>query len=686
MKKIFFSAMLGLALVANLWADEGMWTLDNPPTKQMKDKYNFSPSQEWLDHARLSCVRFMNGGSGSFASKDGLVLTNHHVAFDQLQKLSSPEHNYAENGFIAANREQEIKCPDLEVNVLISMENVTDRVIGAATKDMDKTEALKARREMIGKIEHENAGDESHRADVVNLYNGGEYWLYKYKKYTDVRLVMAPERALAYFGGDYDNFTFPRWNLDFTLFRVYENGKPINSQNFLKWNLAGPKENDLTIVMGNPGHTRRSSTYAQLLYSRDFASPLSLKIIDERIRIAREYSKLGEEQRRRALDEIMMLENSRKARAGAYQGLLNEQILNRKKAEEQEFIRLIRANPELEKEFGSVWKEIEELLEKQKANLKRNSLSFNMYSGLASIALELVEYANEIEKPDEERKAGFHDFELEELKFYLLSPAPIYKDFEIATMSGMLNLALKEIGTGDEFLNKLLGGKSPETLAQELIGGTKLDDIEFRKKLVEGGAKAILNSNDPLLRKAFEMKPLIQAHADEFKKEYESQISAASQRIAKARFAVYGKNLYPDATFTFRLSYGAAKGYKMNGTIAPYKTTLYGMFDRSASFGNVGDFIIPKSLSSKISTIELSTPVNFVASNDVVGGNSGSPMISREGELIGLVFDGNIESLLGDFIYDGETNRTLAVHPAFIMTALRKIYPANHLADEIEGK
>lgn len=686
MKRTVFAAILALAFAANLWADEGMWTLDNPPTKQMKEKYNFAPSQEWLDHARLSCVRFMNGGSGSFASKDGLVLTNHHVAFDQLQKLSSPEHNYAENGFVAATRDQEIKCPDLEVNVLISMENVTDRVIGAATKDMDKSEALKARREMIGKIELENAGDESQRADVVNLYNGGEYWLYKYKKYTDVRLVMAPERALAYFGGDYDNFTFPRWNLDFTLFRVYENGKPLNSANFLKWNLAGPKENDLTIVMGNPGHTRRSSTYAQLIYSRDFSSPLSLKIIDERIRIAREYSKLGEEQRRRALDEIMMLENSRKARSGAYQGLLNEQILNRKKAEEQEFMRLVAANPELQKEFGSVWKDIEELLEKQKANLKKNSLSYNMYSGLASIAQTMAEYANEIAKPDDERKAGFHDFELEELKFYLLSPAPIYKDLEIATMSGMLNLALKEVGSNDEFLNKLLAGKTPESLAKELIGGTKLDDPEFRKKLIEGGADAILGSDDPMLRKAIEMKPLISVHSEEFKKEYESQISAASQRIAKARFAVYGKNLYPDATFTFRLSYGAAKGYKMNGTIAPYKTTLYGLFDRSASFGNVGDFIVPNSLSSKMSSIDLSTPVNFVASNDVVGGNSGSPMISREGELIGLVFDGNIESLLGDFIYDGETNRTLAVHPAFIMTALRKIYPAKHLADEIEGK
>ncbi len=686
MKRMVFAALLALAFAANLWADEGMWTLDNPPTKQMKEKYNFAPSQEWLDHARLSCVRFMNGGSGSFASKDGLVLTNHHVAFDQLQKLSSPEHNYAENGFVAATRDQEIKCPDLEVNVLISMENVTDRVIGAATKEMDKSEALKARREMIGKIEHENAGDESQRADVVNLYNGGEYWLYKYKKYTDVRLVMAPERALAYFGGDYDNFTFPRWNLDFTLFRVYENGKPLNSANFLKWNLAGPKENDLTIVMGNPGHTRRSSTYAQLIYSRDFSSPLSLKIIDERIRIAREYSKLGEEQRRRALDEIMMLENSRKARAGAYQGLLNEQILNRKKAEEQEFMRLVAANPELQKEFGSVWKDIEELLEKQKANLKRNSLSYNMYSGLASIAQTMAEYANEIAKPDDERKAGFHDFELEELKFYLLSPAPIYKDLEIATMSGMLNLALKEVGKNDEFLAKLLAGKTPEALAKEIIGGTKLDDPEFRKKLIEGGADAILGSDDPMLRKAIEMKPLINAHSEEFKKEYESQISAASQRIAKARFAVYGKNLYPDATFTFRLSYGAAKGYKMNGTIAPYKTTLYGLFDRSASFGNVGDFIIPNSLSSKMSSIDLSTPVNFVASNDVVGGNSGSPMISREGELIGLVFDGNIESLLGDFIYDGESNRTLAVHPAFIMTALRTIYPAKHLADEIEGK
>jgi hypothetical protein len=324
-------------------------------------------------------------------------------------------------------------------------------------------------------------------------------------------------------------------------------------------------------------------------------------------------------------------------------------------------------------------------LEKQRQDIKKKFFSYNLNSELGSIALELVDFAQEIEKPDNERRDGFHDFQLDQLKFYLLSPAPIFKDLEFAKMSGMLRLSQSELGTTDEFLNTLLAGRTPDKTTKELIDGTKLDNIEFRKKLVEGGASAIKSSDDPMIQMAFKLQPIISNYQEEYKTSYEAPITAATQKIAKARFAVYGKNLYPDATFTFRLSYGAAKGYEMNGTIAPYKTTLYGLFDRSASFENKGDFALPKSITSKIASLDLNTPVNFVASNDVVGGNSGSPMINRNGELVGLVFDGNIESLLGEFIYDMESNRTLAVHPAFIIQALRKVYSADALADEILG-
>ncbi len=665
--------------------DEGFWTFDNPPLKQLKERYGFTPTKEWLDHVRLSSVRFMDGGSGSFVSPNGLVMTNHHVAVGQLQKVSTAEKDYVTTGFYARTREEELKSPDLEVNVLVSMENVTDRVRAAVKKGMTEEEALKARQAEIAKIEKESLEKTGLRSNVVNLYHGGEYWLYRYKKYTDVRLVFAPERQAAYFGGDSDNFTYPRYDLDVAFFRVYENGEPVHSDHYLKWNSQGAREGELVFVSGNPGSSDRLFTYAQLEYQRDVRYPMLMKYIDRRIQILRDYAKKGPEQQRRALVQIFGLENAKKAFTGEYQGLLDEHLMAKRKKDEEAFRQKIARNPEWQKKYGGAWNTIAEVTAKQAKVAKQQFYRALHGSRLAGFATTIVRYVVEIKKPDGERLEGFHDSQLPQLKFRLLSPAPVYKDMEEANLAGSLAMSLEELGPDDPFVKTVLNGRDPAEVAKELISGTKLGDVKFRQSLLEGGEKAVKKSRDPLIVLARKLDPMLRQSREWYKKNIESVLTPATEKIAQARFAVYGKSVYPDATFTLRLSYGTVKGYPMNGTKAPYKTTLYGLYDRTLSFDKKGEFSLPQRFWDRQSTLDLSTPVNFVSTADIIGGNSGSPVINKEGELVGLIFDGNIESLPGRFVYDETKNRAVAVHSAYIIEALRKLYDAGALADEIES-
>ncbi|RKY86525.1 S46 family peptidase [candidate division KSB1 bacterium] len=674
-----------LFVVAGL-ADEGMWTFDNPPVKQLKERYGFTPTQEWLDHVRLASVRFMDGGSGSFVSPNGLVLTNHHVAMGQLQKISTAEKDYVATGFYAATPAEELKCPDLEVNVLISMEDVTQRVQSAVKEGMSEAEALKARRAEIAKIEKESLDKTGLRSNVISLYHGGEYWLYRYKKYTDVRLVMAPERQAAYFGGDSDNFTYPRYDLDMAFFRVYENGKPIKSEHYLKWNSKGAGENELVFVSGNPGSSDRLFTYAQLEFQRDVRYPMILKYIKKRLEILYEYRERGPEQERRALFHIFGLENAKKALTGELRGLLDKNLMAKRKKDEEEFRKLIANNPEWQKLYGDAWDVIAKTIKKSAEKTKEQFYRHLRGSRMASFAATIVRYVAEVQKPDAERLPGYHDSQLNELRFYLFSPAPIYKDLEEATLAGTLQMSLEELGPDDEFIKIVLNGRSPEEVAKDLINGSKLDDVEFRKSLIEGGEKAVKKCKDPLIVLARKLDPMWRKSEKWFRENVESVLTQASEKIAKARFVVYGKSVYPDATFTLRLAYGAVKGYPMNGTKAPYKTTLYGLYDRALSFDQKGEYVLPQRFWDRQHTLNLATPVNFVSTCDIIGGNSGSPVINKNAELVGVIFDGNIESLSGRFIYDEEKNRAVAVHSAYIIEALRKLYDAGKLADEIEGK
>ena len=667
-------------------ADEGMWTLDNPPVKQLEEKYNFTPNAHWLDHIRLASVRFNDGGSGSFVSPNGLVITNHHVAFGQLQKVSTQEKDYVKDGFHAKTQAEELKCPDLELNVLVSMENVTNRVQGAVKPGMTEKQALDARKAEQAKIQKESLDKTGFRSDVVSLYQGGEYWLYRYKKYTDVRLVFAPEQQMAFFGGDPDNFTFPRYDLDFAIMRVYENGQPVQSKEYLKCNSQGANDGDLVFVSGHPGSTERGLTMAQLMLDRDLIYPTRIARYKRQLEALRAYAKRGPEQARQAAEEIFGFENSLKAVTGEFNGM-DKALFDKKAKEESDLRAKVTANAEWRSQYGGAWDAIAAATKKQSEIFKLQQFrTISSGSNLASLARQIVVYVAEIKKPDAQRLNGYHDSQLEELKFYLFSPAPIYPEFEEAMLAFSLQYSLDELGPNDPWVKTVLNGKTPAEVASEVIRGTKLADPAVRKSLVEGGEAAVNASTDPLIVLARKVDPFFRELRKQYEDNVESVVTAASEKIAKARFAIYGKSVYPDATFTLRLAYGAVKGYPMNGTKAPSKTTFYGLFDRSASFNNQPPFNLTPRFVERRDKIDLSTPLNFVMSADIIGGNSGSPVVNRNGEFVGLIFDGNIESLTGNFVYLEETNRAVAVHSAAIIETLRKVYDAPALANELEGK
>jgi hypothetical protein len=667
-----------------LIADEGMWTFDNPPITQLKERYGFTPTAEWLDHIRLSSVRLNDGGSGSFVSPNGLLLTNHHVARSQLEKSSTQERDYIKDGFYAATPESEMKAPDLEVNVLVSMDNVTARVQEALKNVSNTQDELAARRAVIANIERESMEKTGLRSDVVTLYAGGEYWLYRYKKYTDIRIVFAPEEQIAFFGGDPDNFTYPRYDLDMAFFRVYENGKPINSSNYLKWNAQGVGDQDLVFVSGHPGRTQRLQTMAELVAWRDNVLPNLLIWLGHRRQVLLAYSAKGPEQARQAASTIFFLENSIKALGGGYEQLQKPALIAKKKQEEDDFKTKVFANAEWKQQYGGAWEAI--AAAEEKAATRKDLIFRQLDSRLYNLALTIVQYVAEVKKEDGKRLPGFHESQLESLRLRLFSPAPVYPGLEEATLAGSLSLGLEKLGKDDPFVSTALNGRTPDEVAKQLISGTKLADPALRKQLIEGGEAAVAQSTDPVIVFARQLDPLVRENRKWTEDNETSVVERAGEQLGKARFLVYGKSSYPDATFTLRLSYGKVAGYPMNGTKAPYKTTLFGMYDRAASFDNLGPFELPSRYKEGRSKLTLSTPVNFVTDNDIIGGNSGSPVINRNGEIVGLIFDGNIESLAGDYIYDGSVNRAVAVHTAGMTEVLKKLYSVEPLLKELKAE
>jgi len=495
-------------------------------------------------------------------------------------------------------------------------------------------------------------------------------------------LVFAPEAQIAFFGGDPDNFTYPRYDIDFALFRVYENGKPVDSTNYLKWNPKGAGEGELVFVSGNPGSTARMQTLAQLEAMRDETLPLTLKSLRQRLAVLKQYGARGPEQARQVASAIFGLENSVKVREGQYQGLLSKSVMDRKAAEETEFRNKVMANPQWKAEYGGAWDEIAAAVKKAGARRKQEAYR-DLGASLAGMATTIVEYVAEIQKPDGDRLPGYHDAQLDSLKLRMFSPAPVYPELQKAQLAGALEWDLSGLGPDDPFLKIVLNGRTPEQAAAALVDGTKLADPAFRRQLVAGGAAAVAASNDPMIVLARQIDPFRRDLIKWNQENVQSVLARAGEQLGKARFAVYGKSTYPDATFTPRLSYGEVKGYPMNGTKAPPHTTFYGLYDRALSFGAKGDFALPQRYLTGRDKLDLATPLDFVSTNDIIGGNSGSPVINREGEIVGLIFDGNIESLVGDFVYDGTANRAVSVHTGAMTEVLRKLYGADALVREL---
>ncbi|HEX5834511.1 MAG TPA: S46 family peptidase [Pyrinomonadaceae bacterium] len=695
MKSRRFLAALFLALFSlstlhvTALAEEGMWPFNNVPRAEIKKKYGFEVTDEWLNKVRLASVRFNNGGSGSFVSPDGLVLTNYHIVEDIVGEVSTPQKDLAKQGFVAKTRAEEIKAPSLELNQLISIEDVTSRVNGAVKEGVTDAEAFSARRAEIAKIEAESKKASGLRSDVVTLYQGGQYNLYRYKQYTDVRLVFVPEFQAAFFGGDPDNFNFPRFNIDMALVRVYENDQPVHPENYFKWSTAGAKEGTLVFVTGHPGSTSRLNTVAHLEQLRDTSIPIVIRLLERREAVLKKYMAMGEEQTRQAQNELNSVQNSLKVYRGQLAGLKDPSLLARKKSEEAALRKSIAENEERQKIYGDAWDAIAKAHETYPSYIRdrrifEQAAGFN--STLFNYARMLVRLAAENQKPNAERLLEYTDARRGSLELGLYSTAPIHEDFEKLKLTDSLGFMVELLGADNALVKQVLDGKTPEARANELITGTKLKDPAYRKEVAAGGAKAIAESTDPMIVVARE----IDAKSREVRKRYESEVIGVERanyaKIARALFETEGTKLYPDATFTLRLSYGTVAGYTENGKkVAPF-TTLGGLFARADQFKRQFPYNLPQRWYDKKSALDLNTPFNFVSTNDIIGGNSGSPTINQNGELVGLIFDGNIQSLVGDFMYDGSVNRAISVDSRGMLEVLKKVFNGNEIAAELTGQ
>lgn len=687
-------AMLMSAAVA-VFADEGMWLFNNPPVTQLKEKYQFEPTLQWLEHLQKSSVRFNSGGSGSFVSANGLCITNHHVGADALQKASSEQHNYLKEGFYAQSNAEEIKCRDLELNVLMSIEDVTARVNAAVKAGMSPEAAGHARENAIAEIEKENKDRTGLRSDLVTLYQGGLYHIYRYKRYDDVRIVFAPEQQMAFYGGDPDNFEYPRFDLDICIFRAYENGQPARIEHYLKWNSRGPSDGELTFVSGNPGRTDRQLTVEEMADRRDREVPTWLQMFNRREVLLQAWGERTFENARRAREDLFGDQNNRKRYGGYVAALFDPEIWSAIEARETKLRDAISRDAKLKSRIGAY-----DRIKNAQAELAKMAPRYDyleqerpstvgyrgpraFYGTLFKYARLLTRAIDERIKPNGERVAAFRDSAKESLELELFSTEPVYNDYEILQLTDSLTDFAEKFGANDPVVKRVLAGKSPKARAGELVNGTKLKDVEFRKNLYAKDATSLQAARDPML----DLARMIDAPARELRKAHETQEEIKRQgyaEIANARFDLEGTNNYPDATFTLRLSYGKVKGYEEDGKQIPPFTDFAGLYQRAAEHDNLPPFNLPQRWIDRKAQLNLATKFNFVSDADIIGGNSGSPVVNKANEFVGIIFDGNIQSLALDCVFSDKQARAVSVDSAAISEALRKVYGAGALVDELE--
>jgi hypothetical protein len=679
--------LAALSLPRAAMGAEGMWTLDNLPLAQMQAQYGFKPDPAWIRHVMLGSARLAGGCSASFVSREGLVMTNHHCAAECIEQLSSAQRNYVANGFLARRREQEPRCPTMEVNRLEQIVDVTDEVRkatagleGNAYKDAQNAVRARLTSACVG------ADKAATRCDLVDLYHGGRYDIYKYHRYADVRLVWAPEKAAAFFGGDPDNFMFPRYDLDMSLVRVYENGKPAAVQNFFPFNRNGAQDREPVFVTGHPGATQRQLTTAQLLSLRDVRLIDGLLYLAELRGVLEQYRASGPEAARTSEDLLFGVENSYKALYGQLQALLDPVLMMKKQDEEAALRKYVAAQPALRAKVGGAWDAIARAQVQYRAQTERlRSIEGGraFLSDYFEHARRLVRAADEKGKPDGQRLPEFADARLPEVEQQVLSTAPIYPEFERIKLAFSLTKMREKLGVDDPFVKQVLGKASPQQLAEQLVGHTRLGEPAVRKALWEGGKDAIARSDDPFIRLALAIDGQARALRKQYEHDVESVVQRNTELIAQARFAKQGTSTYPDATFSLRLSYGEVQGWEEQGRqVAPF-TDFAGAFARETG---AEPFALPPSWHAARGRLRLDQRLNFVTTNDIIGGNSGSPVINRKGEIVGLIFDGNIHSLGGAFWFDPRMNRAVAVHSGGILEALGTIYDAGFLVREMTGQ
>ncbi|MGZ3459691.1 MAG: S46 family peptidase, partial [Archangium sp.] len=654
--------LVSLACATPALADEGMWTFDNFPSAQVKQQYGFEPTQPWLDKVRLGTVQIDDDSSGSFVSPDGLVMTNHHCVRLCAERLSNPKQDYVTQGFYAKTQAEERQCPAMALDELVEMTDVTAR-LQEATRGLSGQTYADALKAGMAKLEKDCATSDAVRCSVVTLYQGGRYSLYKYRHYTDVRLVFAPEAAAATFGGDPDNFEFPRYDLDAAFVRIYDQGQPAQTPHWFRFSAHGPREGELTFVSGMPGGTSRGLTVAQLEFQRDVELPRQMLYIAELRGQLTEFQNRGPEQKRVSSSLLYFSENRFKVVKGHYAALLDQDFFERKVAAERELRQKVDADPALKEKYGTAWDEVARaqaalrpLYDEYRALESGMSLE---RSQLFSLARLLVRSAEERPKANAQRLREYTDTRLPELQARLFSPAPISPELEVLELTFSLTRLREALGVDHPVVKKVLGKESPRSLALRLVRETKLRDVKARRALFEGGRAAMESSKDPMVRLAALVDPDARAVRHLYEDELGAIIHQNSERIAQARFAVYGTSTYPDANQTLRLSYGTVKGYVHNGRPVPAFTTFGGLFERSTG---EEPFALPDSWLRARKTLSMETPLNLVSTHDIIGGNSGSPLLDTDAEIVGLIFDGNIHSLDDEYGYDGSLNRTISVH------------------------